>query len=82
MSLNIKNEEVHRLVHEVALITGESQTTVVRRSVEERLARLRTRDGLAVRLLAIGKDCAARLPKGVKELDHGDWLYGDDGLPR
>ena len=82
MSLNIKNEEVHRLVHEVALITGESQTTVVRKAVEERLMRLRTKEGMAARLLAIGRDCASRLPKATKELDHGEWLYGEDGLPR
>ena len=40
MSLNIKNKEVERLVGEVARLTGESKTEAVRRSLEERRARL------------------------------------------
>ena len=40
MSLNIKNKEVERLVGEVAQLTGESKTEAVRRSLEERRARL------------------------------------------
>ena len=40
MSLNIKNKEVERLIEEVCLLTGESKTEAVRRSLEERRARL------------------------------------------
>ena len=40
MSLNIKNQEVERLIREVTLLTGESKTEAVRRSLEERCARL------------------------------------------
>ena len=40
MALNIKNEEVERLVEEVAEITGETKTEAVRRALEERRARL------------------------------------------
>jgi antitoxin VapB len=43
MALNIKNDEVERLVNEVAALTGETKTEAVRRAVEERRARLRTR---------------------------------------
>ena len=40
MSLNIKNKDVERLIKEVSLLTGESKTEAVRRSLEERHARL------------------------------------------
>lgn len=43
MALNIKNEEVERLVAEVAELTGETKTEAVRRAMAERRARLRTR---------------------------------------
>jgi antitoxin VapB len=43
MALNIKNAEVERLVDEVAALTGETKTEAVRRALEERRARLRTR---------------------------------------
>lgn len=42
MALNIKNAEVERLVSEVARLTGESKTEAVRKSLEERRARLRS----------------------------------------
>jgi antitoxin VapB len=38
--LNIKNPEVERLVEEISRLTGESKTEAVRRSLEERRARL------------------------------------------
>lgn len=84
MSLNIKSEDAHRLARELAELTGESMTTAVTVAVRERRDRVRAgRDSpLAQRMLEIGKDCAARLPPSVRELDHGDLLYGDDGLPR
>lgn len=40
MALNIKNNEVERLVEEVANLTGESKTEAVRKALEERKARL------------------------------------------
>jgi antitoxin VapB len=84
MSLNIKNAETVRLARELARETGESLTDAVTESVRERLERVRSGpDGaIADRLLQIGADCARRLPKEVLEVDHGQVLYGDDGLPR
>lgn len=84
MPLNIKNEATVALIRELASLTGESQTTAVTRAVQERLDRLRREHGprLADQLLAIGVDCAARLKEPVRSIDHGDLLYGDDGLPR
>jgi antitoxin VapB len=84
MSLNIKNERTHELVRELADLTGESQTAAVETAVRERLTRVRRLRGagLAHRLLAIGADTAHRLPDEVRTADHGDLLYGEDGLPR
>jgi antitoxin VapB len=56
----------------------------VTEAVRERLDRLRRDEavGLADRLLAIGKDCAARLEEPFRSADHGDLLYDARGLPR
>ena len=84
MSLNIKSEEAHRLARELARLTGDSMTAAVTKAVRERLDRVRHGDavGLADRLMAIGKDCAARLKEPFRSVDHGDLLYDDRGLPR
>jgi antitoxin VapB len=84
MSLNIKSEEVHRLVKELANLTGESMTAAVAEAVRERLDRVRRerKVGLADRLLEIGKDCAAHLNEPFRSAEHGDLLYDERGLPR
>jgi antitoxin VapB len=84
VGLNIKSEEAHRLARELARLTGESMTAVVTQAVRERLDRVRREEdaGLAERLLAIGKDCAARLKEPFKSADRGDLLYDELGLPR
>jgi antitoxin VapB len=84
MALNIKNEETHRLVQELAELTGESMAVAVKTAVRERLDRVRRkhRTRLADRLMAIGKDCAAHLQEPFRSVEHGDLLYGEDGLPR
>ena len=84
MSLNIKNEDAHRLAREVASLTGESLTGAVTGALRERLERLRReRNGsLAERLLAIGKDCAAHLKEPFRSLDHGEYPYDERGMPR
>ncbi len=84
MSLNIKDDETHRLVQELAALTGESMTAAVTTAVRERLDRVRREQGgsLADRLLAIGRDCAPRLKEPFRSVEHGDLLYGEDGLPR
>jgi len=84
MSLNIKNEEAHKLASQVAKLTGESMTEAVTRALRERLERLRGECGasLADRLLRIGRDCAAHLQEPFRSVDHGDLLYDEKGLPR
>ncbi len=84
MSLNIKNEEIHRLAQELASLTGQSMAAAVTEAVRERLERIHRQNAIPLsdRLLAIGKDCAAHLKEPFLTADHGDLLYGDDGLPR
>jgi antitoxin VapB len=84
MSLNIKNEATHRLIQELASLTGETMTGAVTEAVRERLERVRRErsDGLAERLLAIGRNCAARLKEPYRSAEHGDLLYGEDGMPQ
>lgn len=84
MSLNIKNDETHRLARQLAALTGESMTAAVTVAVRERLDRVsqERQSGLADRLLAIGQDCAARLDETYRSVDHGTLLYDERGLPR
>jgi antitoxin VapB len=82
MSLNIKNDEAHALAVRVARMTGESLTQAVTRALRERLARIEAPDALAEDLLALGRDCAARLKEPWRTADHGALLYDEKGLPR
>ena len=85
MSLNIKNEETVRLVRELADLTDESMTGAVTEAVRERLERLKqadSRKGIAERILAIAADMHARLPDDFFDIEHGDLLYDEYGLPK
>ena len=84
MSLNIKNEEAHRLAQQLARLTGESMSTAVTKAVRERLERVRRKHGTskAERLLQIGRECAAHLREPFRSIDHGELLYDEKGLPK
>ena len=85
MTLNIKNEETCRLARNLARLTGETMTGAITLALRERLAREERRRDLDARveeLLAIGRRCAASLQPGPSAVEHGDLLYGDDGLPK
>ena len=84
MAMNIKNDKTEKLVRELSELTGESLTTAIAEAVRERLERVRNprEEGLAHRLLRIGRDCAAHLKEAFRSADHGDILYDDRGLPR
>jgi antitoxin VapB len=84
MSLNIKNKEAHKLAQQLAKLSGESITEAVTEAVRERLERIRRDRGVAlsVRLLEIGKDCAAHLKEPYRSMDHNRLLYDEKGLPR
>jgi len=85
MTLNIKNQEAHRLARELASLTGESMTEAVTEALRARLDHVRRGrggGGLAERRLAIGRDCAAHLKEPYRSADHGELLYDERGLPR
>ncbi len=84
MSMNIKNEEAHRIARELAGLTGESVTAAVTVALRERLERVRREQGasLADQLVTIGQDCAAHLKEPYRSADHGELLYDERGLPR
>ncbi len=84
MGLNIKNAETHKLVQELAELTGESMTAAVTEAVRERLFRVR-RDkgtGLVEKLMEIAADTGPRFKEPYKSVDHGDLLYDELGLPK
>ena len=84
MSLNIKNEETHRMARELANLTGESMTAAVNEAIRERLERVRANpsDGLAVRLMKIARECGPRWKEPYRSMDHGDLLYDEKGMPK
>jgi antitoxin VapB len=84
VSLNIKNEEAHRLARELASVTGESMTVAVSEAIRERLERVRgnSRGGLAERLLKIGRECASHLKEPYKSIDIDELLYDEKGMPK
>ncbi len=84
MSLNIKSDEAHRLARELASLTGESMTAAVSEAIRERLERVRgnSKDGMAERLLKIGRDCAAHLKEPYKSIDINELLYDEKGMPK
>jgi len=83
MSLNIKDPVTDRVVRELAALTGEGVTTVVRRSVEERLGRVRRQNGrrnLLAELQEIADHCAA-LPVLDERTAEEIIGYDEYGLP-
>ena len=84
MSLNIKNEEAHRLAQQLAKLTGESMATAVTEAVRERLERVRRKQGTgtAERILKIARECAPLWKEPFRSIDHGDLLYDEKGLPK
>lgn len=84
VSLNIKNEETHRLARELSRLTGESMTEAITVALQERIRRVRPahQGGLADRLLEVGRACAPRLKEPYRSADHGELLYDERGLPR
>jgi antitoxin VapB len=84
MSLNIKNEDAHKLAQQLSRLTGESMTEAVTESLRERLKRVQGKNTAKIsdRLLEIGQDCAKRLKEPYRSAEHGDLLYDEKGLPK
>jgi antitoxin VapB len=84
--LNIKNPRAHELAAQVAAATGETLTTAVIHSLEERLERVRPKPRVkdADRIAeALDRIAAAMPPAFFEQEDPTAFLYDDDtGLPR
>ncbi len=85
MSLNIKNAETHQLARELAALTGESMTGAITVALRERLERERRERTVEARIRkmrAIRKRCRSLLRDGPSAVEHGDFLYDENGLPK
>lgn len=85
MGLSIKDEEIDQLARAVAAATGQTITEAIRDSLRHRLDELdrdKEREAYKARLLALGKEVAAQMKPPFSSTDHGDLLYGPDGLPK
>ena len=84
MSLNIKNEETHRLVRELAELTGQSQTSAVEDAVRRRLAELTREQEVERRYRVLGEIADRASAAASAEWLNTDWdevLYDENGLP-
>lgn len=84
MSLNIKNDEAHRLAKELARLTGESMTEAVTTSLKQRLESLKkdAPEELAAKILNLSVDCQDRWKEPWASSQHEDLLYDELGLPK
>lgn len=84
MSLNIKNEETHQLARELAQLTGETMTGAITIALREKLDKERRERSVKARiqkLRAIRERCRSLLKDGPSAVEHGDFLYDENGLP-
>jgi hypothetical protein len=88
-SLNIKNDEAYRLVHDLATLKGISLVAAVIVSVQEKLDREKyelerrnSRKGMAERLMSIARECAPLMNDGRTSKELMDDLYDEKGLPK
>lgn len=84
MSLNLKNEETCRLADELAQLTGETKTGAITIALRERLEREKRTRSVEFRiqkLRAIRKRCRSLLEDGPSAVEHGAFLYDENGLP-
>ena len=82
VSIYIEDEETCQLANELAQLTGETVADAVTVAVRERLERQREIAERVQELHAIGEHCAKLLRPGPSAVEHGDFLYDEDGLPR
>ena len=81
MTLNIKNAETYRLARELAAATGESMTEAVTVAVRERLERV-TRAFDVDEVLEFVEHITQQLPSDFFDVEHGELLYDENGLPK
>jgi len=83
-TLNIKDPEVYRLARELADRTHTSMTGAVRNALLEAINRSshRSREGLADRLMEIGRRCKAEMDASGEQFLTDDEIYDEWGLPK
>ena len=86
MVLQIEQPETLRLVERLTDLTGENAETAVVVALQERLERLQHADEEArdrAELIAIVHELAGYFQEAPDMVtDHGELLYGEDGLPK
>jgi antitoxin VapB len=80
--LHISDPEVQQLALELSQITGETVAEAVTEALRERLdrKRMRSREGIAERLMQIGREAASRPVLDPRDPD--EMLYDEFGLPK
>jgi antitoxin VapB len=84
MSLNIKNEEAHKMAAELAAIRGVSMTAVVVDLLRTALEAERPKedpDAKAQRLIAWVREMNKGRKKDKNLTSDHSWLYDENGLP-
>ena len=87
MSLNIKNEETHRIVRDLAVLRGISQVAAVTQAVEHEIKRekesQRRRKLMAEWLMDISRETGPMMNDGKTSTELIEELYDPEtGLPR
>jgi antitoxin VapB len=84
VSLNIKNEETHRLIKRLAELTGQTQTSAVEDAVRRRLEELTREEEVQRRYKELGEIADRASAAASPEWLTTDWdqvLYDENGLP-
>lgn len=87
MGLNIKNEQTHQLIRELAALKNVSQVAAVTEAVEQSLKReketLRRKKLMAEWLMEIGRETGPMMKDGKSSIQLIEELYDPEtGLPR
>jgi antitoxin VapB len=84
MALSLKDPETDKLARKLSNLTGETITQVITISLRERLERLEHSYDIVKndRIRGMLTKFLERLPANTLSGDHGELLYGADGLPK
>lgn len=86
MAVQLKAPDTINLLEAIKQLTGESTEIAVKKALQERLDRLREPEDEEERWARV-QELVDSLAKRFREskvpyVDHGELLYGEDGLPR
>lgn len=80
VQLNIKSAKARRLAEELSAVTGESITDAVTNALDQRLRGLEKAQR-RLELDRLLKGSRARWRPEMLDVEHGDMLYDETGLP-